>query len=67
MVEKKAELRRKRSRQKKLLKLKGKLAKAKNNGEKEVVLKKIHRISPWWKEAAPVKPAKAVKPAAASK
>ena len=56
MVEKKAELRRKRSRQKKLLKLKGKLEKAKNNTEKDGVLKKIHRISPWWKEAVPTKP-----------
>lgn len=57
MVEKKAELRRKRARQKKLAKLKGKLVKAKNSGEKDVVLKKIHRISPWWKEAVQPKPA----------
>jgi hypothetical protein len=57
MVEKKAELRRKRARQKKLLKLKGKLAKAKNSGEKDTVLKKIHRISPWWKESVQPKPA----------
>ena len=59
MVEKKAELRRKRSRQKKLLKLKEKLAKTKNNTEKDGVLKKIHRISPWWKEPIPVRPAAA--------
>jgi len=55
MVEKKIELRRVRARRKKLLKLKGKLAKAKNNGERDVVLKKIHRISPFWKEAVAAK------------
>ncbi len=54
MVEKKTELRRKRSRRKKLTKLKDKLAKAKSNSDKDVVLKKIHRISPWWKEPKPV-------------
>jgi len=55
MVEKKIELRRTRSRRKKLLKLKGKLAVAKNGGERDVVLKKIHRISPWWKEPVAAK------------
>ncbi len=48
MSEKQVELRRKRSRRKKLTKLKDRLAKAKNNGERDVTLKKIHRISPWW-------------------
>ena len=48
MVEKQIELRRRRSRRKKMLKLKGRLAKAKTSGDKELVLKKIHRISPWW-------------------
>jgi hypothetical protein len=48
MVERKIELRRQRSRRKKMLKLKDRLAKAKNNGERDLVLKKIHRISPWW-------------------
>ena len=48
MVERKIELRRKRSRRKKMLKLKDRLATAKNNGERDTVLKKIHRISPWW-------------------
>jgi hypothetical protein len=48
MVERKIELRRKRSRRKKMLKLKDRLARAKNNGERDTVLKKIHRISPWW-------------------
>ena len=48
MVERKIELRRKRARRKKLLKLKDRLARAKNSGERETVLKKIHRISPFW-------------------
>lgn len=55
MVEKKIELRRTRSRRKKLTKLKGKLAKAKTNGDRDQVLKKIHRISPFWKEAVAAK------------
>ena len=52
MVERKMELRRKRSRRAKMSKLKDKLAKAKTGGDKDATLKKIHRISPWWK--APV-------------
>jgi hypothetical protein len=48
MVERKMELRRQRSRRKKMLKLKDRLAKAKTNNDKDQVLKKIHRISPWW-------------------
>jgi hypothetical protein len=48
MVERKMELRRQRARRKKLLKLKDRLAKAKTNSERDTVLKKIHRISPWW-------------------
>jgi hypothetical protein len=55
MVEKKSELRRRRSRGKKLAKLKAKLAKAKTGGDKDTLLKKIHRISPWWKEAVAAK------------
>jgi hypothetical protein len=51
MVEKKIELRRRRSRRKKLLKLKDKLGTAKDGKEKDVILSKIHVISPWWKEA----------------
>ena len=50
MVERKSELKRTRTRRKKLTKLKARLAKAKNNSERDVVLKKIHRISPFWKE-----------------
>lgn len=53
MVEKKIELRRRRSRHKKLEKLKGKLAKAKDGKDKDQILAKIHVVSPWWKE--PVK------------
>jgi len=52
MVEKKIELRRRRSRAKKLDKLKGKLALAKEGKDREVVLAKIRRISPWWLEPA---------------
>jgi hypothetical protein len=52
MVERKIELRRRRSRRKKLLKLKEKLAKAKEGKEKDAVLAKIHVASPWWKEPA---------------
>ncbi len=55
MVEKKTELRRSRARRKKLTKLKGKLAKAKTGGDREQVLKKIHRVSPFWKEAVAAK------------
>jgi hypothetical protein len=51
MVERKIELRRRNSRRKKLLKLKDKLAVAKEGKEKEAILTKIHVISPWWKEA----------------
>lgn len=48
MVERQIELRRRRSRRKKMLKLKRRLARAKNSGDRETVLKKIHRISPFW-------------------
>lgn len=52
MVERKIELRRRRARKKKLDKLKFKLEKAKDGKERDTVLGKIHRISPWWTEAA---------------
>lgn len=55
MVERKIELRRRNSRRKKLLKLKEKLATAKDAKEKDAVLAKIHVISPWWKEAVHAK------------
>ncbi len=52
MVERKIELRRRRTRAKKLAKLKIKLGAAKNPHEKDLVLQKIHIVSPWWKEPA---------------
>jgi hypothetical protein len=55
MVEKKIELRRTRARRKKLTKLKERLAKAKTGGDRDITLKKIHRISPFWKEPAKAK------------
>ena len=50
MVERKIELRRRRARAKKMDKLKGKLALAKDGKDKDSLLAKIHRISPWWKQ-----------------
>ena len=55
MVERKMELRRRRKRQEKMRKLKAKLAAAKTGGDREHLLQKIHRISPWWKEPVPAK------------
>jgi hypothetical protein len=55
MVERKIELRRRRARAKKMDKLKAKLAKAKDGKERDGVLTKIRRISPWWKEPAAAK------------
>jgi hypothetical protein len=53
MVERKIELRRRRQRHKKLMKLKDKLAVAKDSHQKETILQKIHQISPWWTEPEP--------------
>ncbi len=50
MVERRSELNRRYHRKKKLAKLKARLAAAKNNHEREQVLKKIRIISPWWQE-----------------
>lgn len=50
MVERRIELGRQRRRRKKLLKLKPKLAEAKSPHEKELILNKILRVSPWWQE-----------------
>lgn len=50
MVERKIELRRRRSRAEKLTKLKDKLAAVKSPTDREVLLAKIKRISPWWQE-----------------
>jgi hypothetical protein len=53
MVERRSELNRRYHRKKKLAKLKARLAEAKNNAEREAILKKIHLISPWWQEPTP--------------
>ncbi len=53
MVERRIELNRRYHRKKKMTKLKARLAAAKNNHERELILKKIHVLSPWWKEPAP--------------
>jgi hypothetical protein len=50
MVERRRELDARYHRKKKMNKLKEKLAKAKDSREKESVIKKIHKISPWWAE-----------------
>ena len=55
MVEKKIELRRRRARAKKMDKLKGKLFAAKDAKDKDAIVAKIHRISPWWVVPAPAK------------
>jgi len=50
MVERRKELDARYHRKKKMTKLKAKLAAAKDGRERETILKKIHRISPWWAE-----------------
>ena len=55
MVEKKIELRRRRARAKKMDKLKTKLALAKDGKDREAVLLKIRRQSPWWTEPVAAK------------
>jgi ribosomal protein L18 len=52
MVERRMELKRRYHRKKKMAKLKMRLAAAKSNHDKEVILKKIHILSPWWQEPA---------------
>ena len=52
MVERKSELKRRQHRRKKMLKLKARLASAKDARERETILQKIHVQSPWWKEPA---------------
>jgi hypothetical protein len=53
MVERKIELNRRYHRKKKMAKLKARLEAAKSGHEKELILQKIHRISPWWVEPKP--------------
>ncbi len=52
MVERKIELRRRRARAKKMDKLKARLSAAKDGKDKDAVLAKIHRLSPWWQAPA---------------
>jgi hypothetical protein len=54
MVERRKELRRRYHRKQKLAKLKAKLATAKDNRERDLILKKIRILSPWWTEPANV-------------
>jgi hypothetical protein len=51
MVEKKSELKRRRHRRAKILKLKSRLAMAKDGKDRELIVKKIRRISPMWTES----------------
>ncbi len=48
MVERRMELDRRYHRKKKMFKLKAKLAAAKDDKERQTILDKIKRISPWW-------------------
>jgi hypothetical protein len=50
MVERRKELDARYGRKKKLAKLKARLATAKDGRERDTILKKIHKISPWWAE-----------------
>jgi hypothetical protein len=53
MVERRSELKRRYHRKQKLLKLKRRLASAKDSREREQLLRKIHLLSPWWHPTAP--------------
>jgi hypothetical protein len=55
MVERKIELKRRYHRKQKMGKLKARLATAKDNREREAILRKIHFLSPWWKEPVAAK------------
>jgi len=52
MVERRIELDRRYQRKKKMTKLKGQLAAATNEADRNKALEKIHRISPFWVEPA---------------
>ena len=54
MVERRIELNRRYHRKHKMAKLKARLAAAKDSREREQILQKIHRLSPWWQESAKV-------------
>ena len=53
MVERRMELTRRYHRKHKLRKLKKRLAAAKDGRDREHILQKIHRLSPWWAVANP--------------
>ena len=55
MVERRMELKRRYHRKKKLTKLKTRLAMAKDGREKDLILKKIRLLSPFWSEPAVTK------------
>lgn len=66
MVERRIELDRRYHRKKKMTKLKAKLAAGATGADREKILYKIKRLSPWWTEAgSQPKPAAEAKPAAA--
>jgi hypothetical protein len=50
MVERKSELKRRQQRRKKMLKLKARLAHAKEGRERDQIVRKIRILSPWWTE-----------------
>jgi len=52
MVERRTELKRRYHRKQKMTKLKAKLAATKDPRDREKILAKIHRLSPWWQEPA---------------
>ncbi len=51
-VERRSELNRRYHRKKKMAKLKARLAAAKDSKDRDAILHKILRISPWWEEPA---------------
>jgi len=55
MVERRIELKRRYHRKHKMRKLKTKLATAKEGREKDNILRKIHLLSPFWKQPKPEK------------
>lgn len=56
-VERKTELKRKRTRRAKIRKLRGRMARAKNPTEAENFVQKIKKISPFWEPLTPATPA----------
>lgn len=63
-VERKSELKRRRTRRAKIKKLRARMARAKNPTEADALLQKIKKISPFWQ---PLKPAAASTPAPVKK